>query len=105
MTDTKAGELRPEVEEALREALGCDNADCGEPLCGEQRKRLRALIELGVRLGVEAHKAEAKRVIDEHWERASKDRQWGAAQQCALSEAGERINAVAITVASVLEGK
>jgi len=45
--------MRPEVEELIN--FGCDDPDnCQDLICQDERKRLRALIELGVRLGLAA---------------------------------------------------
>lgn len=113
--------MRPEVEEALHEALQEWNGDDLPNALIEQassdtdfnlswskpeeaRRILRALIELGVRLGAAAGKAAAMREIDAAWNECGADPKWGAAQQYALRLAGDRIEASDITVASVLEG-
>ncbi len=51
--------MRPEVEEAI--SYGCkEPGTCRDRLCRDERQRLLALIELGVRLGIEAAAARAE---------------------------------------------
>lgn len=90
--------MRPEVEEAIN--YGCDEPDtCRDRLCQDERQRLRALIELGVRLGI----AEARRRAVLRCKFSSPSRE-GSAMVLEGAEFRDFWRELdAITVASVLE--